>query len=415
MILENTNNSIVISEQWAQKFFLKLCAQLQHGELILQVGDEIYNLGQAADDGFKVRVNVTHRKTFWMLMTMGSNGAAEAYMNGFWETDNLTGLIQLILRNQKQMDAMESGFASVAAFIAKIWHYFNRNTKSGSKKNIAAHYDLGNDFFKLFLDQNLMYSSAIYPTEKEDLETASQIKLRTICEKLELQPGDHLLEIGSGWGGMAVYAAQHYGCEVTTTTISKEQFDATVARVKANRLEHKITVLQKDYRDLTGKFDKLVSIEMVEAVGHQFLENYFQQIQQRLKPNGLAVIQAITIEDSRYEQALKTVDFIKRYIFPGSFIPCVSVLTKTAAASNLRLFNLEDIGPSYALTLRHWSARFHAQLPAVKQQGFDDRFIRMWDFYLSYCEGGFLERSISVVQMTLVQPNNRCRQWLKLS
>jgi cyclopropane-fatty-acyl-phospholipid synthase len=397
---------------WSKKFFLKLCNDLDDGELTLHDGCNVHSLGKPSKDHLKVSIYINNDKTYQMLMFGGSNGAAEAYMQGYWETDNLTGLIRLLLRNRSQLDAMEGGSAVVAGFVSKIWHAFNRNTKTGSNKNIAAHYDLGNDFFGLFLDKSLMYSSAIYQTGHETLEQASQAKLERICAKLDLVEDDHLIEIGSGWGGMAIYAASHYGCRVTTTTISDEQYQATLERVAQAGLAHRITVLKQDYRDLKGQFDKLVSIEMVEAVGHQFLDGYFQKVSHLLRPEGIAVIQAITIDDGLYESALRSVDFIKRYIFPGSFIPCVSGLTQSASKSNLRLFNLEDIGPSYALTLRHWRARFNAQLEAVRQQGFDERFIRMWEFYLCYCEGGFLERSISDVQLAFVKPGNRRAQWV---
>ncbi len=412
MLLETSIKGSEAMESLARKVFLRLCHALKGGELVIREGAEVFNLGQRASDGLKVEIEICHSKAYRRLLTGGSIGAAEAYMDGDWETDNLTGLVQLLLRNRSHLDAMEGGVARLAGALAKVWHAFNRNTKSGSRKNIAAHYDLGNDFFRLFLDSNLMYSSAVYASGKESLEEASLAKLDRVCRKLNLKSDDHLLEIGTGWGGMALHAARNYGCRVTTTTISAEQYNAARERVQAEGLENQIRVLKEDYRDLTGHYDKVVSIEMVEAVGHHYLDGYFKQINRLLKPDGIAVIQAITIDDLRYQQALQTVDFIKRYIFPGSFIPCVSVLTSSAAASSLRLFNLEDIGPSYAQTLRDWHIRFNSQLQEVRAQGFDERFIRMWQFYLSYCEGGFRERAISNVQMTLVKPENRCEQWL---
>ena len=239
--------------------------------------------------------------------------------------------------------------------------------------------------------------------------------MKRLCDKLQLNDSDHLLEVGTGWGGCAVFAAQHYGCRVTTTTISKEQHKLAVERVKAAGLEDKVEVLLKDYRDLDGYYDKLISIEMVEAVGHHFLDEYFEQCRARLKPDGLAVIQAITIEDHRYQQALNSVDFIKRYIFPGSFIPCVSVLTQSAAQAQLRLVNLEDLGDSYATTLNHWRQRFVAELERVRELGYDERFIRMWLFYLCYCEGGFIERSISDVHLLLAADKNQSPNWLPSS
>ena len=412
MLLDTTAKTPWFAEQWARRFFFNLCAQLTGGELVIREGRDTTCLGSPASDGLKVEVSVSDIRTYRMLLTGGSNGAAEAFMEGYWEVSDLTSLVRLLLRNRSELDAMEGGMASLAGAAAKIWHSLNRNTKAGSRKNIAAHYDLGNEFFELFLDENLMYSSAVFETGEESLEEASLAKLERICRKLDLQPQDHLLEIGTGWGGMALYAAGRYGCKVTTTTISHEQYSATLARVKAAGLGRQINVLKQDYRDLEGQYDKVVSIEMVEAVGHHYLDGYFAQVSHLLKPDGLAVIQAITIEDSRYQQALRSVDFIKRYIFPGSFIPCVSVLTGSAAQAGLRLFNLEDIGPSYAQTLKIWHERFNQNLDQVRSQGFDERFIRMWQFYLGYCEGGFRERAISTVHMVLVKSANRREQWL---
>jgi cyclopropane-fatty-acyl-phospholipid synthase len=292
-------------------------------------------------------------------------------------------------------------------------HALKRNTRLGSRKNISAHYDLGNDLFKLFLDENMMYSSAIFAEADDSLERASQRKLDRICQKLQLQPGDHLLEIGTGWGGMAVHAARHYGCRVTTTTISREQHELARQRIVEAGLADRVTLLHEDYRDLPGSYDKLVSIEMIEAVGHQYLDTYFRKCASLLKPDGLALIQAITIEDHRYRQALTSVDFIKRQVFPGSFIPCVTAMVDSAArAGQLRLLNLEDFGPSYATTLKHWRQRFLSRLDRVRALGYDDRFIRMWEFYLCYCEGGFLERSISDVHLLLAPSGNRRDQYL---
>lgn len=244
-----------------------------------------------------------------------------------------------------------------------------------------------------------MYSSAVFKDPNMSLEQASELKKELICQKLQLKPLDHLVEIGSGWGGFAIYAAQNYGCKVTTITISQAQYDEAVARVQAAGLAHRVNVQLQDYRTLEGKFDKLVSIEMIEAVGADYLPTYFNKCRELLKPNGLALIQAITIEDARYEKALKTVDYIKRYIFPGSFIPCISVLTQTASEQKLRLKQLDDIGQSYALTLHHWRKRFLMAREQVLALGFDKSFIRMWDFYLCYCEGGFREGVISDVHL----------------
>ncbi|MDE1960503.1 MAG: class I SAM-dependent methyltransferase [Xanthomonadaceae bacterium] len=343
----------------------------------------------------------------------GSVGAGEAYMDGLWRSDDPVALMRMLVRNRDLLDAMENGLARIGGWIMRALHAFNRNTRAGSRRNIAAHYDLGNDFFKLFLDENLMYSSALYARDDDTLETASMCKLERICAKLGLCANDRVVEIGSGWGGFAVHAARRYGCHVTTTTISREQYELAQARVREAGLEGRVEVLLRDYRDLDGRFDKLVSIEMIEAIGHQYLDDYFGKVGKLLQPHGMALIQAITIEDHRYAQALRAVDFIKRCIFPGSFIPAVSVMLESAArASDLKLFHLEDIGPSYARTLAAWRERFHARIAQVRALGYDERFVRMWDFYLAYCEAGFRERSTGDVQMLLVKPGCRRPQYV---
>ncbi|MGH8090887.1 MAG: class I SAM-dependent methyltransferase [Rudaea sp.] len=338
----------------------------------------------------------------------GSVGAGEAYMDSAWTCDDPVSLMRMLVRNRDLLDVMETGLARWGGWAMRAWHALNRNTRDGSRRNIAAHYDLGNDFFRLFLDENLMYSSAIFARAHESLETASTRKLDRICRKLALKPADRVVEIGAGWGGFALHAARHYGCHVTTTTISREQYDLARTRVREAGLEDRIDVLLSDYRDLDGRYDKLVSIEMIEAIGHQYLDSYFGKVGRLLKPDGMALIQAITIEDHRYAQALRAVDFIKRYVFPGSFIPAVGVMLDAAArASDLKLFHLEDIGPSYALTLAAWRGRFHRRIADVRALGYDERFVRMWDFYLAYCEAGFHERSTGDVQMLLIKPGCR--------
>jgi len=308
---------------------------------------------------------------------------------------------------------MEGGLASLANKLLTFWHRRNQNTAEGSRRNIAAHYDLGNDFFALFLDKHGMYSSGTYYLPDMSLEEASEAKLERICQKLDLKTTDHLIEIGTGWGGFAAYAAKNFGCKITTTTISAEQFNAAEQRMLREGVADKVTVVMQDYRDLQGQYDKLVSIEMIEAVGHQFLDTYLAKCASLLKADGLALIQAITIEDQRYQQALKNVDFIQRYIFPGSFIPSVSAIVNSSAKqSDLRLISLEDQGESYALTLNHWRQRFTKKLDEIRLQGFSEEFIRMWVFYLCYCEGGFLEKSTSSVQVLFAKPQNRRAQWL---
>ncbi|MGH8042655.1 MAG: class I SAM-dependent methyltransferase [Rudaea sp.] len=342
----------------------------------------------------------------------GSVGAGEAYMDGAWQCDDLVALMRMLVRNRDLLDAMESGLARFGGMLMRALHAVRRNTRDGSRRNIAAHYDLGNDFFRLFLDDNLMYSSAIFAHVEESLETASVRKLECICSKLELSAHDHVAEIGTGWGGFAIHAARNHGCRVTTTTISREQYDLARQRVLEAGLQDRVKVLLEDYRDLSGHYDKLVSIEMIEAIGHQYMDSYFGKVGSLLKPDGMALIQAITIEDHRYAQALRAVDFIKRHVFPGCFIPSISAMLSAAArSSDLKLFQLEDIGPSYALTLAAWRERYHRHLPQVRALGYDERFVRMWDFYLAYCEAGFRERSTADVQMLLVKPGCRRAQY----
>ena len=389
--------TLISSEQDSLPLVLRSLLKLRHGQIIFQ---GVWNgfVGDSIELSAVVRVH--NKKLMELIFKNGVLGAAEGYIRGYWSTDHLVELIQILARNRDVLDKLNQNIISQASQIfLKAWYKTRKNSIDGSRKNIADHYDLSNDFFKLFLDPSLMYSSAVFKEPSMSLEQASNYKKELICQKLQLKPMDHLVEIGSGWGGFAIYAAQHYGCNVTTITISQAQYDEAVARVEAAGLAHRVDVQLKDYRLLEGKFDKLVSIEMIEAVGEPYLSTYFQQCRNLLKPNGLALIQAITIEDARYKKALNTVDYIKRYIFPGSFIPCISVLTQTASEQKLRLKHLEDIGQSYAQTLHLWRKNFLAAREQVLALGFDENFIRMWDFYLCYCEGGFKEGVISDVHM----------------
>jgi cyclopropane-fatty-acyl-phospholipid synthase len=381
---------------------------------VLTIADPLgeHVLGTVAKDGLSARIDISDLRFYRQTALAGSIGAAESYMDNHWQTDDLTKVVQILVRNRDLLGSMECGLATIANQLLRFWHFANRNSQQGSKRNIAAHYDLGNDFFNLFLDQHGMYSSATFYQPGLTLEQASTAKLGRICQKLQLQQSDQVIEIGTGWGGFAAYAAKYYGCKVTTTTISKEQYQAAQHRFKQEGVADQITLLMEDYRDLKGSYDKLVSIEMIEAVGHHYLDTYVQKCASLLKPYGMGLIQAITIEDRYYQQALKSVDFIKRYIFPGSFIPCVSAIIASAARTDLRLINLEDQGESYALTLNAWRTRFMNALDQVRAQDYSEEFIRMWEFYLCYCEGGFKEKSISNVQLLLAKPGNRRQQWL---
>ncbi|MET4574802.1 cyclopropane-fatty-acyl-phospholipid synthase [Stenotrophomonas rhizophila] len=394
-------------EAFLRRRLLAQLAPLQGGRLQLRDALGDVSIGDAAAP-LQVTVWVDNPAFYRAVGAQGSVGAGEAYIRGEWRCDNLVGLVQLLVRNRALLDGMERGPARLGGWLLQGWNWLRRNTREGSRRNIAAHYDLGNAFFSLFLSRDLMYSSALYAEPGDTLEVASQRKLARICEQLQLKAGDRVVEIGTGWGGFAVYAALHHGCHVTTTTISREQYALATERVASAGLQDKVTVLLEDYRDLEGQYDKLVSIEMIEAIGAQYLDTYFATLTRLLKPEGLALLQAITIEDERYEQARRSVDYIKRFVFPGSFIPSLhAIMAAKTRSSDLQLIGQHDFGQSYALTLRAWRLRFLSQLPAVRAQGFDERFIRLWEFYLAYCEGGFLERSIGVSQLLLARPGYR--------
>ena len=389
----------------ARRMVLARLAGLASGRLELREGGDRWQFG----DGTRpLRVTV-HDPAFWPALAFGGSvGAGEAYMDGLWDCDDLTGLVRLLLRNRAVLDGLEQGLARLSAPLRAWLHRMNRNTRAGSRRNIAAHYDLGNDFYRLWLDETLMYSSAVFEHPGMSLAEASTAKLERICRKLDLKPGDHVLEIGSGWGGFALHAAGRHGCRVTTITLSRRQFELARERVAAAGLADRVEVRLTDYRDMEGQYDKLVSIEMVEAVGADHLDTYFRQCGRLLKPGGAMLLQAITIADQRYETALKEVDFIQKHIFPGGFLPSITALaTAMTQASDLRPVQLEDIGPHYGETLARWRANFLGQLEAVRALGFDERFIRMWLFYLCYCEGGFRERDIGTVQMLLAKPGWR--------
>lgn len=410
--MNDMTRAVAVPQPSALEGFLRgrLLAQLaplRGGHLRLRdaVGDVVIGDPKATP---QVTVWVDDPGFYRAVAAQGSVGAGEAYIRGDWRCDDLVALVQLLVRNRDLLDGMERGPARIGGWLLKGWNRLRRNTREGSRRNIAAHYDLGNPFFSLFLSPDLMYSSALYASPEDTLEAASERKLARICEQLQLTAADRVVEIGTGWGGFALYAARHIGCHVTTTTISVEQYTLARQRVEAAGLQDKVTLLLKDYRDLDGQYDKLVSIEMIEAIGAQYLDTYFATLTRLLKDDGLALLQAITIEDQRYEQARRSVDYIKRFVFPGSFIPSINaIVAAKTRSSDLQLIGQLDFGPSYALTLRAWRQRFLAQLPAVRAQGFDAGFIRMWEFYLAYCEGGFLERSIGVSHLLMARPGYR--------
>lgn len=393
-------------ERWLRTQLLARFSDLRGGVLVVRDALGEQRFGDSGPAGLPaVHVHVDDAAFYRLVAAQGSVGAGEAYLQGHWRCDDLVTLVRLLVRNRALLDGMEGGLARAGGLALRGWNALRRNTRAGSRRNIAAHYDLGNDFFSLFLSSDLMYSSAMYAAEDDELETASWRKLDAVCTKLALSPGDRVIEIGTGWGGFALHAARHYGCHVTTTTISREQHALATQRVAEAGLQDRVTLLLQDYRDLRGEYDKLVSIEMVEAIGAQYLDTFFGQLGRLVRPGGRALLQAITIEDHRYVQARDSVDFIKRFVFPGSFIPSLNALYQAKTrASDLQVLHQEDFGLSYAYTLRAWRQRFLARLPEVREQGFDERFIRLWEFYLAYCEGGFLERSIGVSHLLMARP-----------
>ena len=393
-------------DQWLRSRVLARFSALEDGMLIIRDACGETRVGRGGSLCAHVEV---HDMRFWRLLTTGGGlGAAEAYMAGLWDSPDLVAVIRVLARNREALNAIDQGSARLSGALMKIWHAFNRNSLKGSRRNIAAHYDLGNEFFAEWLDERMMYSSALFTGPRDTLEQAQVAKLDRICAKLALEPEHHLLEIGTGWGGLAIHAAQSTGCRVTSITISREQHEHARSRVQALGLEDRVEVLLKDYRDLDGRYDRVVSVEMIEAVGHQYLDTYLAQIERCLKPDGLALIQAITIEDFRYARALGTVDYIKRYVFPGSFIPSVSAITTAMARSTrLGLIELTDFGASYALTLKAWRERFEAAWERIVEMGFDETFRRRWRYYLAYCEGGFAERAISDVHLLFAAPGFR--------
>jgi cyclopropane-fatty-acyl-phospholipid synthase len=376
--------------------------RLAEGRLVIRERGRRHVFGDP-DAPADLRAEITvHAPGFWTaVLTGGSSAAAAAYADRLWDADELPALIRIFARNAGAAERLRLLMAALSGPARWLGHLRNRNTREGSRRNIAAHYDLSNAFFALWLDRTLTYSAGIFPHPDASLEEASLAKYDRICRALDLGPDDHVLEIGGGWGGFAIYAAHHYGCRVTTTTISGEQFAEARRRVETAGLQHRIDLLRQDYRDLDGVYDKLVSIEMIEAVGHRYLPEFFRVCTERLRPGGRMLLQAILIRDDLYERARRTVDVIKQHIFPGTDIPARGAIAHAieAAGSDLRLVDDHDLTRHYAETLRHWRERCDAQAAPIAALGFDRRFRRLWRFYLAYCEGGFRERRIMSAQL----------------
>jgi len=397
-----------VLENLARRLVLQQLGRLEYGNLQLVEGEHSISFGEsAAQAELSARIEVMDSSFYNDIAFAGSVGAGEAYMRGSWQCEELVSLVRILLRNRQVLDNMETGTAWLARSVQRFFHWVNRNTREGARRNISAHYDLGNDFFALWLDETMMYSSAMFEYEDQSLSDAQQHRLDVICRKLDLGPDDHLVEIGTGWGGFAIHAAQKYGCRVTSTTISKQQYEMAWQRVQQAGLQDRVELLLEDYRDLEGRYDKLVSIEMIEAIGSAQYDTYFSQCSRLLKPGGRMLIQAITIHDDQYTYAQKNVDFIQRYIFPGSCLPSLAVMNETIArVSDMQVTDVEDIGLDYALTLNHWRRNFFEKIHEVIDIGYPQEFIWMWEFYLCYCEGGFIEGAISDVLLTVEKPVN---------
>jgi len=389
----------------ARRAVLRIFDSLEIGRIALEERGETH-IFEGAQPGPAVAIRIDDPRAYPAMAFGGSVGAGESYMAGFWTADDLTGLMQLMIRNYDALERMDrQGLAALAAPLRRFLYWTQRNTVSGSRRNIAAHYDLSNKFFALWLDPTMSYSCAIFENGNTDLEGAQIAKIDRACRMLRLRPTDHLLEIGTGWGSTAIHAAREYGCRVTTTTISRRQAEEARRRISEAGLDDRVTVLERDYRDLEGTYDKLVSIEMIEAVGAERFDDYFAKCSRLLAPHGLMLLQAITIRDKQFERAAKTRDWLKKHIFPGSCLTSVSAMMDSVRRrTDFVCADLHDIGPDYATTLRRWRERFGERLAEVRDLGFDERFIRMWEYYLCYSEGAFLERHTSDVQMLLAKP-----------
>jgi cyclopropane-fatty-acyl-phospholipid synthase len=394
-------------DRLARRLVVGKLHRLREGAITIEDGLGVSRVGENGD--LRATVRVREPRFYRQAALGGSLAAAMSYVRGDWECSNLTDLFRLFVRNSAAAEKLDSGWSRLTRPLHRLVHHLCANNRAGSRRNIRAHYDLGNDFFQLWLDETLAYSCGIFASPDATLREASVEKFDRVCRKLDLQPNDHLLEIGTGWGGLAMHAAKHYGCRVTTTTISQQQFDLARARIEAAGLAGQITLLLQDYRDLTGRFDKLVSIEMIEAVGHQYLDAYFAKCGELLKPDGSMLLQAIVMPERRYDEYLHSVDFIRRYIFPGGCLPSVAtILEAIGRSSRLRLVHAEDFGLHYAETLRRWRMTFCQRLADVRSLGYSEDLIRLWQYYLCYCEAAFEERHVGVVQVQF--DNHQCRR-----
>ena len=395
-----------------QKLVLRLLLKMQSGKLHLTLPDaSVMEIGSGEQPAAKLKI---HDPDFFrQVILYGDVGFGEAYMEKKWDTPDLTALITWFIGNMEKIPSMsgaKKAFSplNILRISNRIYHILKPNSVSGSRRNISKHYDLSNDFFRKFLDKTMTYSSALFTGRDQSLENAQIAKYEQICKSTGINSGDHVLEIGCGWGGFAEYAAGKHGCRVTGVTISKEQFEYARRRILKEKLQDKVTILLEDYRNIKGKFDKVISIEMIEAVGHKYFPVYFSKINSLLKKDGVLGLQAIIIPDSRYEEYRKGVDWIQKHIFPGGLLPSIGVINKTIGqVSDLYLQNLREFGLSYGQTLNRWYQNMNDNLEQIRQLGFDENFLRKWEYYFCYCEAAFNTRNINVVQMVYARPNNQ--------
>ena len=394
----------------ARHLLLRQLKNLEFGTLILREGDQEFRFVGGKQPNPQVILTVHDPRSYAQMVLGGSVGGANAYREGRWDCDSLVNLVRIFALNEDFMNRFEQGLARFQEPLRKLYHRWRRNSVTGSRRNIAEHYDLGNEFFALFLDETMTYSCGIFRDDAADLKSASLEKLDLVCRKLALRPGDSLLEIGSGWGSFALHAAKNYGARVTTTTVSAKQYAYLCETVQREGLGDRIQVLRQDYRELQGRYDKIASIEMIEAVGYPYYPTFFETCSRLLRAEGRMLLQAITIVDHAYERAKDEVDFIKRYIFPGGCLPSVGALMQAnVLAGDLSLVQLEDFTPHYVSTLKAWRENFRNNLPAIRALAYSEAFIRTWEFYFAYCQGAFQERYIGLKHLLFQKPGGRPR------
>lgn len=411
----NTLAATRTSTGFFERVVLNALSKMTLGKLELSLPDgEILVFGNG-ENKIEANIQVNHPDFFKSIALYGDIGFGEGYTAGLWDTTNITNVIKWVILNIENAPSVTGSKVKSLAlglmkWVNKIYHVRRANTLAGSQKNISEHYDLNNDFFATFLDKSMTYSSGYFFDENASLEESQYAKYDRLAKQLKIKASDHVLEIGSGWGGNAIFLAKKYGCRVTSVTISKEQRKLAMERIYAEKLEDKVSVIIQDYRHIEGTFDKIVSIEMLEAVGHQYLETYFEKCQDLLKPDGIFAFQVITSPDCRYDKLRNGVDWIQKHIFPGSLLPSVAAINKAInETGDLTMVDLKDMGLDYARTLHLWFLEFNKNLDKVKALGFNETFIRKWNYYLNYCEAAFAMRNINVMQMIYSRPNNTAR------